>query len=107
MGLQLDKARTLLEEAFVTARLPVLDRERAATMLLQHAELRRTLADLIAFHEGHAEEHAKLVELVAKLLASAIPAKNGSLDWPTELPKGTAPAFRRALNDIIRHMRGN
>lgn len=101
----LTKARYLLAQAEATKGLPAAGQLRMSNMILEHAQLREVLHDLLEFHEGYAQEHRTLVRMVFELAKTAIASSNGQLKWATEIPPGTAPQFRRALNDLLKYLR--
>lgn len=99
------KARELLASTDVTAAMSPTDPQRTANILLEHSPLRHALRDTLQYQAGFAHEHATLVRMVYALLGTVTANSNGQANWMTEIPPGTAPAFRRALNDLLKHLR--
>lgn len=73
-------------------------------MIPQHRQMRELGRLILAFHEGYAAQHRELISLVYELLGTTTAHSHGRSSWVTEVPQGTAPQFRRALNDLIRFM---
>ncbi len=99
------QVRELLEECDRTYQRPRSDPERVAEMILQHGQLRQLLRDLSAYHDGYRTEHVLLTSMVFETLGALTANTAGRSDWMTEIPPGTAPGFRRALNKLIQYMR--
>lgn len=96
----------LLAEMERTARMPVRSLERGASVYREWQQAREVLAELLQYHSGYASELEGLTTRVGALLATFYDASEGSATWRTELPRGKAPAFRRALNALIRFIKG-
>ncbi len=102
----LAQVRELLADCETTYNRPRSSPERTAEMILQHAQLRELLRDLSAYHEGYKTEHLLLTSLVFEMLGALTATTGGGrADWTSEIPRGTAPAFRRALNKLVSYMR--
>lgn len=106
MGTLVLRAKDLLERGRATRALPRSDPRRAAEMILQHGEFLELLPELLAYLEGYRTEHLTLTSLVYELLGTVTGNSTGPVNWMTELPPGTAPAFRRVLNRTIAHLTG-
>lgn len=101
----IEQALTALEAENQADSLPTL--ERAGARLQSHPKLRQALSALMGYHSGYAAECRLTGELVVKLLNETFAATNGELRWASELPRGRAPAFRRALNNLVVHFKKN
>lgn len=99
------KTRELLARSDVTVAMSPADRERTANIIMEHRELRHALRELIQFQDGFTHEHETLVRMVFALLGTVTASSNGQANWMTEIPPGTAPAFRRALNELTNYLR--
>lgn len=77
---------------------------QAAERLLLLRRFRNETLRLIEYHGGYADQHQTLVSLVYELLGTVTAHSNGRTHWASEVPHGTAPQFRRALNNLIRHL---
>jgi len=99
------RARLLIAEAAQLERLSPA--ERSAGKILLHPRLVQCLLDLREYHEGHAQEHRQLVQLVEQLLASiAATPSDGSPAWWQEIPPRTGSAFRMAIRRVVDWFRG-
>lgn len=80
------RAERLLEEA---DRIAASNHWRSgADKVLLHTQLVDCLRDLRDYHEGHAEEHRRLVTLVEGTLeALHASASNGSAPWWEQIPR--------------------
>lgn len=101
----IEQARAALEMETYSDSLPTA--EKAAARLQSHPDLRQSLQRLLEFHCGYAQENRHTGELVRRLLQETFAATDGELRWSGELPRGTAPAFRRALTDLVVHFKKN
>lgn len=99
------QVQELLQECEATYQRPRSEPERTAEMILQHGQLRLLLRDLSAYHDGYRTEHVLLTSMVFELLGALTANTAGRSDWMTEIPPGTAPGFRRALNKLVNYMR--
>jgi hypothetical protein len=99
------QVQELLAECEATYQRPRSSPLRTAEMILQHGQLRLLLRDLAAYHEGYKTEHVLLTSMVFETLGALTANTAGRSDWMTEIPPGTAPGFRRALNRLIQYMR--
>lgn len=100
------RAHQLREDMERTARMPVRSPERGANVYREWQQAREVLAELLPYLSGYASEHEALTTKVGALLATFTDASDGCATWRTELPRGKAPAFRRALNALVRHIKG-
>ena len=100
-----EMARAALANETTLDSLPTA--ERAGARLASHQQMRQALVALLAHHLGYASENRIIGTLVMKLVDETFAATNGELRWASELPPGKAPAFRRALNNLIAHFRKN
>lgn len=80
------RAERLLAEAAALA--ATSHWRNGAEKILLHKKLVECLSDLQAYHEGHAQEHQRLVTLVAEMLeALHVSASNGSQPpWWHQIP---------------------
>ena len=96
----------LLADMRNTALMPPLSSERGANVYSEWRRSQQVIADLLAYQEGTMHELRVLVRLVGELLRELSASySNGSAHWISELPKGKAPGFRRALNALIKHFK--
>ena len=72
-----------------------------------HPRLLDVLSRLLAYHVGYRQRNKTLSSKVSALVTATFESTNGELRWKAELPKGKAPAFRRALVDLLKHYKDN
>lgn len=97
----LDAAEALLNRARVTTARTYGSPLRSDQMILEHRQLVSTLAEVIEFHRGYAQEHHRLVKLVHRLRETLIEGTNGIRFWSRSLPRPARTALT-SLNNYLR-----
>lgn len=106
----LSDAEAWLYRAATTRQLKPTDATRTAQIILQHRQAEELIVELVNWLRGYDLEHRELARLAVALRAASMPGpnENGHRHWSIadDLPPGRGSAFRKALNALFKHMRG-
>lgn len=80
--------------------------DRAATKIDQFDTMTDRLQEMVDFHDGFRKEHLTLLDRVNSLLG-VVSTMSAGRPLQDCLPPGTAPAFKRQLVELAKHVRGN